>query len=260
MAETVRESQNTTPRSMHWNWIPAIFIKPRQTITKILAEEKPVWLTPLLIISILVALSVLVSAPIQRVITQSGADMPENFEYWTQDEQNAFLQAQANQTSPLFLYIFPFVERLAGYWLIWFLFSSILHLSITLSGSRANRQKTSNLAAWTMIPFALRLLVEIVVMLTTKRLVEFPGLSSLMPSEVAGFNIYLKGILSAIDIYYVFHIILMLIGAVPLSGLSKSKATTATLIAVLIMLLLQALPGWVVSLFSGLSGTGGFYF
>jgi len=138
--------------------------------------------------------------------------------------------------------------------------SSILHLSITLSGSRTSRQVVSNFVSWAMTPFAVRLVVEIIVVLTTHKLIENPGLSSLMAADAKGFSIFLRGLLANFDLYYVWHVILLLLGAVPLSGLSKSKANEATLIAALTMLLLMGIPAILSSVLSGLSTSSGFYF
>jgi hypothetical protein len=260
MAETEQENKVRSFHSLRWNWLLGILIHPRKTISNILVEEKANWQTPLLVLTVLVILAVVVEAPIQRVIIQSGAEIPENFQYWSTEQQNAFMQSQAMQTSPLFLYVFPILTRIAGFWLIWFLMSSILHLSITLFGSRSSRQQVSNLVAWTMTPLALRLLVEIIVVLTTQRLIENRGLSSLIASDAEGFSVFLRGILANIDLYYVWHLILLLVGAVPLSGLSKSKANEATLIAAITMLLLMAVPALLSSVLSGLSTSSGFYF
>ena len=260
MAETELENKTRPFHFLRWNWLLGILIHPRRTITEILAEEKANWQTPLLIITVLVILAVVVEAPIQRIVIQSGAEIPENFQYWSTEEQNAFMQSQAMQTSPLFLYVFPILTRIAGFWLIWFLQSSILHLSITLFGSRSSRQQVSNLAAWTMTPLALRLLVEIIAVLTTHRLIENRGLSSLIAADADGFSVFLRGILANLDLYYVWHVILLLVGAVPLSGLSKSKANQATLIAAITMLLLMAVPALLSSVLSSLSTSSGFYF
>jgi len=260
MAETEQENKVRSFHSLRWNWLLGILIHPRKTISNILVEEKANWQTPLLVLTVLVILAVVVEAPIQRVIIQSGAEIPENFQYWSTEQQNAFMQSQAMQTSPLFLYVFPILTRIAGFWLIWFLLSSILHLSITLFGSRSSRQQVSNLVAWTMTPLALRLLVEIIVVLTTHRLIENRGLSSLIASDAEGFSVFLRGILANIDLYYVWHVILLLVGAMPLSGLSKSKANEATLIAAITMLLLMAVPALLSSVLSGLSTSSGIYF
>ncbi len=259
MAELVKEKTKKNT-SMHWGWIPGILVRPKKTITNILAQEKPVWLTPLLVIAILVILSVLVSAPIQRVIIQTNANIPENFDYWTPEEQERFYQSQATKTSPVFLYLLPVLQGVAGYWLVWFLLSSILHLIITLAGSRASRQKTSNLVAWTMTPFILRLLIRIVVILASKSLPLDQGLASLAPSAEGAGAAYLQGILGRIDAYYIWHIVLVFLGAVPLSGLGKSKAFWSVFSAVVIMLLLQALPDLISFMLSGLSLTQSYFF
>ncbi len=260
MAENEQESKARPFSFLRWSWLPGILFHPRKTISKILAEEKAVWQTPLIVISILVILAVVVAAPLQRVSIQSGAELPENFQYWSVEQQNAFMQSQAMQTSPLFLYIFPILERLAGFWLIWLLMSSILHLSITLSGSRTSRQVVSNFVGWAMAPFAVRLLVEIIVVLTTHKLIDNPGLSSLIAADAKGFSIFLRGLLANLDLYFVWHVILLLLGGVPLSGLSKSKANEATLIAALMMLVLMGVPALLSSALSGLSTSSGFYF
>ena len=260
MSETTIEKKKTLKPVLNWALLPAILLKPRKTIQAILREEKAVWLTPLLVLSILIILAVLVAAPIQRQIIQSGSNIPENFQYWTSDEQNAFLQAQASQTSPLFLYVFPILRHVIGYWLIWLLTSSLLHLAITLRGSHSSRMGASNLAAWSMTPFILRVLVEILVILFTRRLVENPGLSALLPSDAAGFKAFLRSVLAVVDLYHVWHVILLLVGVRTLSGLSKGKAISAALAAVLVMLLLLGIPGFIRALLSGISTTSSFYF
>jgi len=78
MAETEQENKTRPSRNFHWSWLPGILFQPRKTISKILEQEKAVWKTPLILISILVILAVVVAAPIQRVSIQSGAELPEN--------------------------------------------------------------------------------------------------------------------------------------------------------------------------------------
>ena len=54
--------------------------------------------------------------------------------------------------------------------------------------------------------------------------------------------------------------LLLMLGAVKLSGLSRTKAVVATLVSVVILLFLSAIPGLLSSALGGLSFTGGFYF
>jgi len=72
---------------------------------------------------------------------------------------------------------------------------------------------------------------------------------------------FLRSILANVDLYWLLFVILLVIGAGLVSGLKKKKAVWTTVISVLIMLVLQGLPGLLRSLLSGLSTGGiGFYF
>ena len=257
MDNSVPEIKNHTKKNpLHFEWVLPVFIKPRQAIEKITAEQKAVWLTPLLVVSGLLILAVLVSAPIQRNVIQMGLNVPENFMYYSAEQQAQFMAAQANRTSPLFLYVFPVITGLAGLWISWFLLSSLLHLSLTLAGSRAGNIRSYNLAAWSFLPLGVRYVVRILAMLFTKTLIDSPGLSGFITGDVKGFAAFMAALLGLIDIFFIWQIILLIIGVVPLSSLKPSKAWTATAVSLLILVILQALPGALSSALSGLSMSG----
>lgn len=246
-------------RDNHWGWIPRMFVKPRSTLARVNAQETSTWFAPMLVLAIVVLVAVVVAAPIKRVNIQTGATIPEDFQWWSQERQQQFLQAQQNLTSPTFMYIFPLITGLAGYLLFWVLCSSLLYLSLTLAGSRTTNQKVSNLIAWTMLPFALRELVKVIVIISSKKLVEDPGLSYLVASDATGVMAWVRGVLGQVDFYGLLFIIFLFVGSISLSGLRANKAVLATTVALVLVLVLVGLP----SLISGaLSGTGGsgFYF
>jgi len=255
-----QNGKQTKKQVWYTGWILPLFTRPARTTTAIVAQEKAVWLTPLLILSVLVILSVAIGAPIKRNVIQMGSELPPDFQYYSPEMQEQYFAAQAKQTSPLFLYVFPLLSGLLKVWVPWFLLSILMYLSLTLAGSRAGSIKSYNLVAWSMLPQAIRTLVQILAMLFSKMVVSAPGLSGFIDSEAAGIGAYFRSILGFIDIYFIFQIILLLIGSVPLSGLSRSKAWIATTISVVIVLLLMAIPGLLASALGGLSLSGGFYF
>jgi hypothetical protein len=257
----VNESSGNTKRNTWiFNWIPPLFIKPRKTTAEIVAAEKPVWITPLVVLSLLVIIAALIAAPLRREAIQMGTNLPADFQYYSPEQQEQFYAAQATQTSPLFLFVFPILGGLLGIWVSWFLLSSLMHLSLTLAGSRAKSIKSYNLVGWSFLPLAIREVVQILAMLFTRKMVSAPGLSGFIPADAGGFSAYLGGILALIDIYFIFQVILLFLGAVPLSGLTRTKAWTATAVSILILVLLQALPGFLSSALSGLSVSRPFFF
>lgn len=247
-------------QSLNFKWIPPLFLRPVKTISEIVAQEKPVWLTPLLILSVLTLMVVLIAAPIQRTQSQMGAELPPDFQYYSPEMQDQYYQAQANQTSPLFLYVFPMLSGLLKIWVPWFLLSVILYLSLTLAGSRASSTRSYNLVSWSMLPIAIRMLVQIAVMLFSRSLVSAPGLAGFIESEASGAGAYFRSLLAFIDFYFLWQVFLLIVGAVQLSSLTRTKAVVATLISVVILLFLSAIPGLFSSALSGLSIRGGFYF
>lgn len=248
-------------RNAHWGWLGRVLVLPRSTVKKVAAEEKAVWLTPLLVLSIMVIIVVVFSAPIKRLNIQTGAVLPDGFEYWSQDMQQQYLQAQQNMTSATFMYLFPILSGLAGVWLVWLLFSSLLYLSLTLSGSRAPRVKSSNLVAWAMTPLILRKIVEFAWILTHKTLPPETALANLLPSDAEGLLALARGMLLQIDAYWVWFVVILLLGAPAISNLKASKAVMAALITLLIMLLLQGVPNLISASLSGFEGaTGGLWF
>ena len=247
-------------RDHHWGWVPRLFVKPRSTLARVNTQESAAWFVPMLILAIMVLLAVVVAAPIKRVNIQTGATIPEDFQWWSQERQQQFLQAQQNLTSPTFMYLFPLITGLAGYLLFWMICSSLLYLSLTLAGSRTTNQKVSNLIAWAMLPFALRELVKVIVIIGSKKLVDDPGLSYLIADDATGILTWLRGILGQVDFYGLLFVIFLYLGAIPLSGLRANKAVLATTVALLLVLALVGLPSVISTALSGMGGSGYYFF
>ena len=244
----------------HLGWVPRMFIKPHSTLARVNTQETSTWLAPMVILAVMVLIAVVVAAPIKRVNIQTGATIPPDFQWWSQERQQQFLQAQQNLTSPTFMYLFPLITGLAGYLLFWVLCSSLLYLSLTLAGSRTTNQKVSNLIAWAMIPFALRELVKVIVIISSKKLVEDPGLSYLIASDATGIMAWLRGILGQVDFYGMLFVIFLFVGAIPLSGLRTNKAVLATAVALILVLVLVGIPSVVSAALSGTSSSGFYFF
>lgn len=243
------------------SWIFQMFYKPRATMKKVAAEKETIRTIPLVFITIIVILAVLISAPVKKMQIEQGATIPENFQYWSESQQNQYLESQRNQTNPIFLYGFPFLGGIAGYLIIFMLMSNILYLVLTLSGSRSPKTRIGNVVAWAMLPFGLREFVRFLNVGINKSFNDNPGLSQLIDAGSNGFMAYLRGVLGNIDFWYLLFVAFLMIGSLEVSGLTKKKTILATLIAIIVILLLQGLPSFLSSMFGDLSTGGvGIYF
>lgn len=247
------------PRNrLRLEWLPQLVIKPKKTLEMILGENRSNWQTPLLILAIAGMLEAFVAGPIKKAAIEMGTNLPPGFEYYSPEQQQQFMQAQASQSSPLFLYVFPILGLLLGILISWFLLRSLLHLSLTLAGSRGKSVLSGNLAAWSTMPLIFRSLVRIIAMLATKSVISAKGLSGLVIAST-GAGHFLAAFLALIDLYFIWQVVLILIGSEKISALPRVKAWGASLAAIVILLLLQALPGFLSAQLSGLSMTRMFF-
>ena len=246
------------PRKFVTQWFLPILIKPRKTLDEIADKEHAVWIAPLVLMMITALILVLVSAPL---ISQSSqpTSQPEMFEFYSPEQQQQYEDAINMGVSPVVTVVFPLVGKFLGIWIGWVLLGSLLHLSLTLNGSRSGTRSALNLVSWSSIPFVLRDLVQIAAILVTRQMIQKPGLSGFITDGAVGFSVFLAALLAIVDLYLIWQILLIGIGAIKISGLKAGKAWLATLIAVVIFLVLKALPGFVMAQLSGLSPTRMFF-
>ena len=88
----------------------------------------------------------------------------------TPEQQQQYMDAQSSMNGPATIYVFPAIGALAGLWLSWFLLGAFLHLVMTMLGGRGTNTSAFNIAAWASLPFAIRMIVQIIFMLTNKQL------------------------------------------------------------------------------------------
>jgi membrane protein insertase Oxa1/YidC/SpoIIIJ len=259
MEDGMTEIEGVKKKPLHklgegqWQWFYRIFIKPRQVFSEVAVKEKRVWLRPMLVLSILVLILTLAGGPARIRNTQMGMnEMPEDFPYWSEEQQNQYFQGQAEMQGPMFIYIFPILLSLVSLWLGWFLLGNILHLMMTFKGSRQTQGNYLDLVAWAAIPFAIRSLVQIISLLTTRQVIDEPGFSGFIGAAESGGLAFLKAVLGKLDIYSLGFVLLLWIGAPIVSGLKPEKTWWVTILGVVIFLALASLPSFVASQLQGL--------
>lgn len=258
MSETI--STAVVPaRRLNLDWVPAVYFTPRQAFKQISTQTRRVWLTPLLFMSLTALILVLLSGPTRLAAAQSSLSLPADFQNYSPEMQAQTMQAAQATQGPVFIYVFPAVLALGQVWVGWLLMGGLLHLVLTLFGGRSSTGSAMNLVAWSALPFALRDLVRSVAVISTHALVNNPGLSGFAPTG-GRLALFLGKLLGTIDIYLIWHILLLVLGLRLGIGLSRGKTWAAVLITLLVGVGLQAALGFAASLAGGLSVSGPFFF
>jgi hypothetical protein len=250
-----------SPHRQRYGWLAGAFLRPARTMRAVAGEEKAAWALPLLLLTALTIISILVAGPLRIQAAQNSvSEPPPNFQYMSPEQQEQYMQAQASMNGPVTAVVFPAIAAVIGVWLGWFLLGSILHLVLTLLGGRGASTSAYNLAAWASLPFAIRLIVQISAMLVTRQLINNPGLSGFVDATAAGALLYARALLRNVDIYLVWQVVLLWLGAAATSGLTRGKAFGGVLAAVLLILALAALPGFLAAQLGGLDVSRPFIF
>ena len=235
--------EQTPTRRFDFSRILPVLIRPRQTFREMAAEARPSWLTPMLVLSITALLVILVAGYLKtRAAMMGEVTLPPDWQWWTPEMQNNYMQAQQATQGKTFMYIIPLVGAWTGLWLGWVLVGGLLHLGSTLLGGRGTMQGALNVVAWASLPFAIRDILKVIYMLSSGHAIGSPGLSGFANS--AGF---LPQLLSRLDIFVIWYIVLLIIGAAIFDGLSRGKAVVDVLVVILLVLLAQAGLGTLVS-------------
>lgn len=222
-------------------------LHPRNEMAKLVGNEKASWLTPMLILSIALFLRVLVSGYLQvRAAAMGEISLPPDWQFWTPEMQNNYMQAIQTTQGPAFVYVIPIVSGLIKLWVGWILLAGLFHLLSTLLGGRGAMKSALNVVAWASLPFAVRDLLRVVFMLVVGHPISSPGLSGF-----GGSSVFVAQLLANLDLFFLWHAVLMVIGTSLVDSLPVRKAALAVSVVLIISLLAQAGLG---SLSANMSG------
>lgn len=232
-----------SPRRWHLDLIPQVLVRPRRALARIAGLGHDSWLTPMALLTVTALLAVVVAGPLRKAEVLSGeVTLPPGFEYYSPEQQAQFYQAQQARAGDTFVYVFPALGGVARVWTGWLVTASLLHLGLTLFGVRGTLRLALSRVAWAGLPFAVRDLVRVGYLLVGRRLIAAPGLSGLMASP-EGFGAQLAvEILSLIDLYLAWHVILLVLGVRAESDPGPRKAWASVLLTEALLLLVQAAP------------------
>ena len=236
-------------RRFDFSRVRDILFRPRQEFQEMTSESRATWLTPMLLSTLMAILVVVVAGYLKsRAAMMGEVSLPRDWQYWTPEMQNNYMQAQQATQGPVFMYIIPLVGSLSGLWFGWLLLAALLHFGSTLLGGRGSMQSALNIVAWASLTFAVRDILRIVYMLIAGHAITSPGLSGF--SSSAGFVSHL---LTRTDIFLIWNVILLIIGFAIADGLPRGKAVSGVLVVILLVVLAQAGLGVLSSGFGGLA-------
>jgi hypothetical protein len=246
MSETISNPQPEKPN--FFKRILALLTHPRQFF----ALDPGGWRLPMLVLSLTLSLQTAVAGFLRaRAAAMGDVQLPPDWQWWTPEMQNNYMQAQQATQGPVFVYIIPLVGALTSLWLGWMLVSGLLHLASTLLGGRGSMGTAMSVIAWASIPFAMRDILRVIFMLAVGRAIASPGLSGFVSGSEAGM-LFVGQLLGLMDLFFVWYAILTVIGFSVKDNLGSGKAALGVVGVLLLILLAQAGLGMLGQNLSGM--------
>lgn len=216
-----------------WSALYSWVDQPRKTLRYAIGQPRwPLWLAPVLAILVTSIIVTGVSAPLLSETSRQQAEQQ------MQAQMGSLSSEQAEQmtstldtfTSPLFLALTTIALTALGLVLTWLFRGAVLFFMSYLLGTDMKYVQMVTLVLWSWLPFALRNLVQAIYIALNGQLVFHAGLSFLVASSDQAQNggnlIY--GLLGQIDLFLVWHLVLVAIGIAVSTKSTIMKRALAT--------------------------------
>jgi hypothetical protein len=265
-----------TEKINRWQGILQFILHPRQTMTDILQNQSYGWFLPLILSTgLLLIFSILQHNMINKQavnpadmymdpMMMSSADamdgpmvMSEDMKYMEEGMPQGFPGQQSGESGLAF--ILKMISRLAGLWLVWLLFATMLHLGLMIAGGNLEQKAIFRLTAWTTLIFAIRTIIQILFMLISGQPILGDGLSGMLP-EVDGQMTFMAYLLAGVDIYFFIQLSLLFLGFHQNTNLAARKIVVTLLVSGLLILGLSAIPTFILDkALAALSSSAGLF-
>jgi hypothetical protein len=243
LAEDIEDKMNL------WQLLASIIDRPATTMSYVGKKPGWAWVVPAFLVLVGLVVFSVVTAPYTselalRQAQQQMANLPPQ-----QAEQAA---AQIERfTSPPMIAGFSIVGGLVALAVTWLLGAGVLYFLGLVAGGEANFGQSFVVLLWSWLPYFLRNLVMAAYVAYTGQLLN-QGLSFLVATgdQTQDAANWLYSLLSQIDLFYLWHLILVIVGLAAVGRFSKTKATIVGLIYLAATTALSLVPVFIGTLFS----------
>jgi len=226
MVETIPPETKSRSGSI-FGWLAGILVRPRTTLVKADQRGGASWWLPLLLSLVMVVLPLAVGAPIlareaREAVTASQEQMAEQRGMEISAEQQEQIESIA--ANPLIIVGFPAVAAVFGQIVGWLFWAGALYLAGIALGGRSPFGSMFRVVAWASVPLTLRGVIQTIYILLTGETIANQGLSGF-----AGESVVLNALLSRIDVFLIWRLIVLVIGVGVVTHLSRRKSVLVTL-------------------------------
>jgi len=242
-------SEDTEDKMNLWQLLVSIIDRPAATMSHVGKKPGWAWVTPALLVLVGLVVFSVVTAPYTselalRQAQQQMASLPP------QQAEQAATQIE-RFTSPTWVAGFSIVGGLVALAVMWLVWAGVLYFLGLVAGGEANFAQSFAILTWSWLPYSLRNLVLAAYVTYSGQMINL-GLSFLVATgdQTQDAANWLYVLLSQFDLFYLWHLILVIVGLAAVGRLSKTKATILGVIYLAVTTALSLVPTLLGSMFS----------
>lgn len=209
------------------------------------AQRPRSWWLPAVLLALSMAGLIAVSQPYQLTIAnERSAQMIERIAANLSEEEARVVRERSRPMTPAQYWLSAMGAGLAFAGLGWVLRGAVMHFSSMAAGGTSTFGPTFAVGVWSMLPFFVRDLLQIAYVLFRKQVIEHAGLAFLVASGdwMKDSRNLLYGLLSNVDLFALWHVILLAIGLAVATRLTRGKAFVMAMVIWVAFLGLKLIP------------------
>jgi len=219
-----------------WGMLVSIVDRPADTFAALLAHPRWKWILPLALGLLVAVASAWVVAPHSARIAEQATMQQFTQSGMSPEEAQDMMAQTARFRTPLFLGISSAITGAIGLVIVWVAAAAVLYFVSLVAGAEFNFGATFLVVAWSNLPIILRSLVQTVIIGVTGRFPVYSGLAAL---QTTGDTLKdsanpMIALLSFADVFWLWHIFLLVIGLAVATKFSRRKAFFIVLVYALL--------------------------
>jgi hypothetical protein len=226
-----------------WQLLFGIIDRPTATFKAVLARRKWwMWAVPIVVVLVCMSAMLVVRAPYDAEIADQQiqrqlATMPPDQAEAARASMETFTSLPFRLATTVITGILLLLIGLLGQ-------AAILYFGALVAGGEVDFGPVFTMSAWTRLPVAINFLVQAGFILIAKRSIQAPGLSTLVATGdlIKDARNPLFTLLGRIEPFWLWHLLLVVLGLAVVARFSRKKAMVVTVIYVAISLAINVLP------------------
>ncbi len=209
------------------------------------AQRPRLWWLPAVLLVLSMAGLIAVSQPYQlQIANERSAQMIERVTANLSEEQARAVRERSIAMTPTQYWLGAMGAGLAFAAVGWVVRGAVMHFSSMAAGGTSTFGPTFAVGVWSMLPFFVRDLLQIAYVLVRKQVVEHAGLAFLVASGdwMKDSRNLLYGLLSNVDLFALWHVILLAIALAVATRLTRGKAFVMAVVIWVAFLGLKLIP------------------